>query len=737
MRIICYPADKGGCGFFRVIWPAQLLAAAGHDVEIRPPENRGLKLRIGPDEHVDDVLDVDDVDVIVFQRLTHQWMAEAVPLLRAKGIAVVVDVDDDLTTVHPRNPAYQSMHPSNAGKFDHATRQVHRHSWKHLTYACREATLVTVSTPALLGRYARHGRGHVLYNHLPDTYYGVPHEDSDIIGWPAALASHPDDPGAIGGAVARMVAEGARFRVAGDPAGTGAAFGLPWDPEGHTGVGIHDWPAAVAELGIGIAPLADTRFNAAKCVDFSMRICTHRGVLEAGEIEPGDQVWRGGWKPVEAVKHDVPEPGFEITTEGGYTLRLTPDHRMLVNGEWTYAKDVAVGDTMAMEPEPVGPTEAVRAPWPADSRMSSRGAQLADPYAFLSASDGPRLDITPRWGRFLGAFVGDGCAGQSTQITISCDGQDQDWIDLLMEDFRAFGFNPLTQSRKTFGGEVIRRRDVRVASAHLLRVLKSWGLTVDRENGRPLRVTKVPEIIWRSPREVIAEFLAGYFEADGSCTSSGVQVVSKDEHLIRDVQRLLVLFGIVSKISARKTRAQNGFEGSAWYLTLGRDAADVFAREIGFRSARKSARLAEITSRPHSNAFRPMNWAPKVTDVKPCMVTPVDLQVEGHEYMAAGFVSHNSWLKPLEMSALGVPWVASPRVEYARLHNLGAGTLADTPRRWYRELRRLVDSEALRTERAEAGREVAEGLRLSTGVWKWMEAWERALREQRTTARAA
>lgn len=265
MRVVVYPADLGGCGFFRLIWPAQLLAAAGHDVEIRPPENRGLKLRIGPDDHVDDVLDVDGVDVMVFQRLTHQWMAEAVPLLRAKGIAVVVDVDDDLTTVHPRNPAYQSMHPRNAGKLDHGTRQVHRHSWWHLTEACRAATLVTVSTPALLERYARHGRGHVIYNHLPDSYYGLDHQDRDTIGWPAALASHPDDPGAVGGAVARLVGEGAGFRVVGDPVGTGAAFGLFHDPLGRIGVGLDDWPAAVSgDIGVGIAPLADTAFNRSK-----------------------------------------------------------------------------------------------------------------------------------------------------------------------------------------------------------------------------------------------------------------------------------------------------------------------------------------------------------------------------------------------------------------------------------------------------------------------------------------
>lgn len=265
MKVVVYPADKGGCGHFRLIWPAELLRAGGHDVEIRPPEDRGLKLRIGPDDRVDDVLDVDGVDVIVFQRLTHQWMSEAVPLLRAKGIAVVVDVDDDLATVHPRNPAYRSMHPRFAGKRDRSTGQIHRHSWQHLAAACREATLVTVSTPALLERYARHGRGHVLYNHLPDSYFGVAREDSDVLGWPAALASHPDDPSVVGGAVARLACEGADFRVVGDPVGVGAAFGLPRDPQGHTGISPQQWPSAVAgDVGVGLAPLADTVFNRSK-----------------------------------------------------------------------------------------------------------------------------------------------------------------------------------------------------------------------------------------------------------------------------------------------------------------------------------------------------------------------------------------------------------------------------------------------------------------------------------------
>lgn len=262
MKVLVFPADRWGCGRFRMIDPAQLLAEAGHDVELHMPDNRGLALRIGPGETVAEVLDVEPGSVYVFQRLTHAWMAQAVPLLRAKGAAVVVDIDDDLTSVHPRNPVYESIHPRNFGRYRDG--QKHRHSWQWLTQACRDATLVTASTPALLGVYAKHGRGHVLYNYLPDRYYGVPHEDSDVIGWPAALASHPDDPSATGGAVARLVADSAAFRVVGEPIATGAAFGLSEDPPGRSGIPVDEWPAAVAELGIGIAPLADTRFNACK-----------------------------------------------------------------------------------------------------------------------------------------------------------------------------------------------------------------------------------------------------------------------------------------------------------------------------------------------------------------------------------------------------------------------------------------------------------------------------------------
>lgn len=266
MKIKVYPADTTGCGWFRLLWPVEYLRRslpAGTEIEVRPPTERDLKLRL-EGERVVEVVDPEPDAVYVFQRLTHSWMAQAVPLLRAAGAAVVIDVDDDLGSIHPRNPAYEALHPRNAGTWDPASREPRRHSWANLAQACRDATLVTVSTPALLARYAGHGRGHVLYNYLPDVYYGQEHADSDVIGWPASLHSHPDDPSAVGGALARLTADGAAFQVVGDPTGVAQAFGLREGVSGTPPVDAAGWPAAVARLGIGIAPLADTRFNACK-----------------------------------------------------------------------------------------------------------------------------------------------------------------------------------------------------------------------------------------------------------------------------------------------------------------------------------------------------------------------------------------------------------------------------------------------------------------------------------------
>lgn len=258
MKVYVFPADTGGCGFYRLIWPAQVLAAAGHDVVIVHPRDRdrSLQARVNADRVVSVRIPA-DADVLVFQRVTHKYLVQMIPIVRAQHVAVVIDMDDDLTCIHPSNPAFHMLHPSGPNPM---------HAWHHTQTACDAATLVTTSTPALAKRYGTRTPARVLYNAVPQRYLDVEHEDSDLVGWAGSVHSHPTDLQVMGPAVAQHLQAGGKFKVVGPIEGVHRALGISSDREidSTSPVKIEAWPLAINCLGIGVAPLADSRFNAAK-----------------------------------------------------------------------------------------------------------------------------------------------------------------------------------------------------------------------------------------------------------------------------------------------------------------------------------------------------------------------------------------------------------------------------------------------------------------------------------------
>jgi hypothetical protein len=260
MRVYVFPADLYGCGYYRLIWASRALINAGHEVVVVEPKDRAHALWARTDADGKQIVDVGyppDADVIVLQRITHIRLVEAIKVMRKRGLAVVIDMDDDLATIDPRNPAFRAMHPTHGMSAEH--------NWQNTQRACEAATYVTVSTPALLPRYAPHGRGEVLFNCVPESYLKIERADSAVVGWGGSVHSHPGDLQEVGPAIASLIREGMHFRIVGPVSGTRAALGLSEDPEATGGRDmLTEWPQALAELGVGIAPLADTRFNSAK-----------------------------------------------------------------------------------------------------------------------------------------------------------------------------------------------------------------------------------------------------------------------------------------------------------------------------------------------------------------------------------------------------------------------------------------------------------------------------------------
>lgn len=257
-KVMLYPADWFGCGNYRMVWPARSVqhAAGGQlDITVVPPgQGAGLSAAMLGEKVVSTNLP-EGTDLVVFQRPSNAHIAAAIPMIREQGAAVVVDIDDDLACIHPSNPAFTALHPKYNPK----------NNWRHTEAACKASDLVTVSTPELAKRYGGRFGNRVLPNYVPREFLSVPRIDSETVGWAGSTHSHPDDLQVTGNAFARLGLEySERFRVVGPGMGVRQALGLLCEPVAAGKVEFEDWPTAVAQLGVGLAPLSDTRFNAAK-----------------------------------------------------------------------------------------------------------------------------------------------------------------------------------------------------------------------------------------------------------------------------------------------------------------------------------------------------------------------------------------------------------------------------------------------------------------------------------------
>lgn len=103
------------------------------------------------------------------------------------------------------------------------------------------------------------------------------------------------------------------------------------------------------------------------------------------------------------------------------------------------------------------------------------------------------------------------------------------------------------------------------------------------------------------------------------------------------------------------------------------------------------------------------------------------------------FNEAKSGLKGLQYAARGVPFIASPTAEYARLAEQGVGVLAGwRGRNWRARILELFGDESLRAEMTQRARAVvAKEYLLETNGWRWAEAWQAALDRRQSMGRKA
>jgi len=264
-NITFLPKDQCGCGFYRMLMPANELKKQGlANVEVvyDPFDRRPF----------------DWANLIVIQRPATYDMAEFIQYYRAKGKKVVFEIDDFMQGILPTNPA--------------------RPYWEHIggnitraMHCMRLCNITTVSTPRLQREYVAYNpRVHCLPNYIDRSLWEEPIKNKEFyekrrddkiirIGWEGCVG-HRQDLELIAKVIEDIIKEykgKVHFTMFGFTP-IDIFFKLPnmhqkCEKCGNTGpleyyptVPLLQYPSRLKEMAfdIGIAPTASISFNDAK-----------------------------------------------------------------------------------------------------------------------------------------------------------------------------------------------------------------------------------------------------------------------------------------------------------------------------------------------------------------------------------------------------------------------------------------------------------------------------------------
>ncbi|WP_018259226.1 SpoVR family protein [Halomicrobium katesii] len=450
--------------------------------------------------------------------------------------------------------------------------------------------------------------------------------------------------------------------------------GMQYDADGEKAVEMADWQSDVLEMlrreAYYFAPQKMTKVmnEGWACVAPETPVFTADGILPMEDVadnhtrvSDGDEV-REVYDSNVIPEHDV----ISIETRRGFELTGSDNHRIRQpDGDWIRLDELSLGDEIgvtggegiwadereAVTRDPRECTtlddvaeEAGVSVWTVIRYRETGRARRADAIeAALSEYDAsnPGLsqrdpirvpsEVTAQFGRFLGLLIGDGHVPSNSRhigFTSGDEGRAEEFAGLVSE---LFGH------RSTVDRDGSRWR-VYAYSKHLRELLIE---EFELPTGEAASEKTVPDQILRSPRQVVAAFLSGLFDADGYAGDQGVILSTASEELSKTVQLLLSNFGILS----RRREQTDG----CYHVHLTGKSADIFAEEIGFGYEEKSTALA--TYLDNLAWFESESWTDEVVAIEADTGAVYDISVrDTHRYAGGGFVNHNSYWESTMMA---------------------------------------------------------------------------------------
>jgi len=335
------------------------------------------------------------------------------------------------------------------------------------------------------------------------------------------------------------------------------------------------------------------------------------GRFHAPAFSAASAVFRTGFKPI-----------VRIQTREGYELRVTPDHRLFSEERgWVPAAELRSGEAL---------------------RVANRGGGFG--------STGTREE-----GRVLGWLVGD-AHFTSERAVLSFYGEERaelaaafaSAVNTVIRPGRSRPYAPVGVV------DVPARGAATIASARLREFALARGVTT---TSRP----RLPEVVWTGSRDLQAGFLQALFEADGYVETErgarpGLRLSAAVAELLIDVQRLLLNFGVFSRLQRERSPLTGGGHRSVrlhvrtprYQLVICGASVGRFAEELGFLGERKRGELEAYLRSYARGPYRERFLAHVEAVVEDGAEWVYDLtEPATHSFVANGFVVHNCAEQPL------------------------------------------------------------------------------------------
>ncbi|MFN8540809.1 MAG: LAGLIDADG family homing endonuclease [Thermomicrobiales bacterium] len=408
------------------------------------------------------------------------------------------------------------------------------------------------------------------------------------------------------------------------------------------------------------------------CFVGSTRIATDRGLITAAELAATAQsvqvltdlraadearmvvggtqrhtrtgtVLRGA-SPMVITQRDAPV--YTLRTRHGYSVTATAEHRFLTPAGYVELRDLRPGDGLYLQSEAgswnIDPTlPPIEYGVYATRKLRARMAR---------GEAAPPTSWSKELGQLLGWLSGDGWTydNRGKPVVAMIFGADE---QALLPRFRDlvrgwFGVDGATATRNN---TTTLHYDAIVA-----RFVRGLGFVQAKAGEK-----RAPDAIWSAPREAVIGYLQGLFTSDGTVNNAGankrscsIRLASSSRQLLEDVQQLLLNLGLVSRLHQRREamvrlmpgsdRTPQEYQTSAQYeLLLDKENRERFAREIGFLSEAKQARIDDYTASATRGAYRE-RFVTEVASIEPAGRADVyDLtEPETHSIIIGGIVSH-------------------------------------------------------------------------------------------------